>query len=538
MFLHKPLKYWWLFIALALLLGLTGCSKTKAPVLTTISITPSSARVVTGGTMKFTATAKDQKGKEMTGVTFTWTVDPEGIGEISKDGVFTGKKAGNCRVICAAKGKTASAEVEVYEPSLAVFAEQIVKDTQRVVGDIGSLAENRTVEVMTKMEEQLLPYLPQAEMAMKISTSVFELLPALIYLKPGDYDWDDVIEPEELGDKEPKTGSWKVTREEEFQWTYYNITHRADGDTDEIKFTITSTNDPKLRYEGTATYLTDLLGEEEKDRITFEIDVTMEDSVLAPSSFLKGRIDVPAEEPVPFDFPVITTDVEAYFQFWQSDDYLRLYDVISLQFGRNAEDLLTGTLETMDLKLTGDLAVSYVENEHVPIEVLPSKISLNGGVQIKNERFLEGELLLEVGNAATYYPLAEYSETNWPKGKITFRGEIWGDPENGMAVELSVEETACFEYNVRIAFELYDNGIPRELNISLNNTGETIINLEVNSTWGPARIAMQIIFDNGIEEAPTDIKGTVEVDGVQVGTISLTTQGLMITYIDGTYETL
>lgn len=49
---------------------------------------------------------------------------------------------------------------------------------------------------------------------------------------------------------------------------------------------------------------------------------------------------------------------------------------------------------------------------------------------------------------------------------------------------------------------------------------------------------MQIIFDNGIEEAPTDIKGTVEVDGVQVGTISLTTQGLMITYIDGTYETL
>lgn len=79
----------------------------------------------------------------------------------------------------------------------------------------------------------------------------------------------------------------------------------------------------------------------------------MEDSVLAPSSFLKGRIDVPAEEPVPFDFPVITTDVEAYFQFWQSDDYLRLYDVISLQFGRNAEDLLTGTLETMDLKLTG-----------------------------------------------------------------------------------------------------------------------------------------------------------------------------------------
>lgn len=86
MFLHKPLKYWWLFIALALLLGLTGCSKTKAPVLTTISITPSSARVVTGGTMKFTATAKDQKGKEMTGVTFTWTVDPEGIGRLVKTG--------------------------------------------------------------------------------------------------------------------------------------------------------------------------------------------------------------------------------------------------------------------------------------------------------------------------------------------------------------------------------------------------------------------------------------------------------------------
>lgn len=85
-------KHCWLFVILALLLGLTGCgSKTKTPVLTSISISPPSAKVPIGGKQQFTAVAKDQNGKEMDGITFAWTVDQKEIGEIDKNGVFTGK---------------------------------------------------------------------------------------------------------------------------------------------------------------------------------------------------------------------------------------------------------------------------------------------------------------------------------------------------------------------------------------------------------------------------------------------------------------
>ena len=102
---------------------MTGCgSKTKTPVLTSISISPPSAKVPIGGKQQFTAVAKDQNGKEMDGITFAWTVDQKEIGEIDKNGVFTGTSAGKCKVHCLAKGKTASAEVEVYDPrTLAIL---------------------------------------------------------------------------------------------------------------------------------------------------------------------------------------------------------------------------------------------------------------------------------------------------------------------------------------------------------------------------------------------------------------------------------
>ena len=171
--------------------------------------------------------------------------------------------------------------------------------------------------------------------------------------------------------------------------------------------------------------------------------------------------------------------------------------------------------------------------------ILPSEISLAGEIRIDDEHadLLEGKFSMEVGNAATYNAMGDYSADNWPNGKLTFRGEIWGDKSNSMAVEFSVEETAFFEGNINITFAMYEDGKPRQLSVLLDYKGETVVNAEINSTWGPARIEMELTFANGFDNRPTDVNGIVEICGVEVGTISLTQYGLTVEYIDGTYET-
>ena len=74
------------------------------PVLTTITVSPASASVQTGGTRQFTATGLDQFGNPMSPQpTFTWSVS--GGGTISSSGLFTaGSTAGGPFTVTAASG--------------------------------------------------------------------------------------------------------------------------------------------------------------------------------------------------------------------------------------------------------------------------------------------------------------------------------------------------------------------------------------------------------------------------------------------------
>lgn len=74
---------------------------TTTPVLTTISVSPSSGSVQTGKTLQFNATGKDQNGNTLT-VTPTWTVT--GGGTISSSGLFTANSVGGPFTVKAQQG--------------------------------------------------------------------------------------------------------------------------------------------------------------------------------------------------------------------------------------------------------------------------------------------------------------------------------------------------------------------------------------------------------------------------------------------------
>src|SRR5216683_745751 len=84
--------------------GTASVTVTAAPVLTTITVAPSSASVATGGTKQFTATGFDQFGNPMSPQpAFNWSVS--GGGTISPSGLFTaGATGGGPFTVTAASG--------------------------------------------------------------------------------------------------------------------------------------------------------------------------------------------------------------------------------------------------------------------------------------------------------------------------------------------------------------------------------------------------------------------------------------------------
>ena len=102
------------------------------PVLTTISVSPSSASVTTGGTKQFSATALDQFGQPLNPQpTFTWTVS--GGGTISASGLFTaGSAAGGPFTVTAASGSVSGTASVTVTAAPADFSLSISPTSQSV----------------------------------------------------------------------------------------------------------------------------------------------------------------------------------------------------------------------------------------------------------------------------------------------------------------------------------------------------------------------------------------------------------------------
>ncbi len=104
------------------------------PVLTTITVAPSSASVQTGGTQQFTATGFDQFGNPMSPQpTFTWSVS--GGGTINSSGLFTaGSTAGGPFTVTAASGTvsgTASVTVTSVPPDFSLSVSPTSQSVKR-----------------------------------------------------------------------------------------------------------------------------------------------------------------------------------------------------------------------------------------------------------------------------------------------------------------------------------------------------------------------------------------------------------------------
>ncbi len=83
-------------------------------VVTSVTISPSSARINVSETQQFMATLLDQKGNVMTNTSITWSSSDETVGTINANGLFTGLAAGKTNVAASAGGVYSSAaEVSV-----------------------------------------------------------------------------------------------------------------------------------------------------------------------------------------------------------------------------------------------------------------------------------------------------------------------------------------------------------------------------------------------------------------------------------------
>jgi uncharacterized protein YjdB len=83
------------------------------PVVTTVTVAPSSASVAVGATTPLTATVKDQQGNVMAGQTVTWSTSSSATATVSSSGVVTGVAAGPATITVTSSGKSGTSSITV-----------------------------------------------------------------------------------------------------------------------------------------------------------------------------------------------------------------------------------------------------------------------------------------------------------------------------------------------------------------------------------------------------------------------------------------
>lgn len=88
---------------------------TDLPLLTTITVLPSEASLVSGATRQFTALPKDQYGELMTDVPVSWSCANETVGTVDTNGLFTALTEGTTGITATSGGISGQATVTVGE---------------------------------------------------------------------------------------------------------------------------------------------------------------------------------------------------------------------------------------------------------------------------------------------------------------------------------------------------------------------------------------------------------------------------------------
>ena len=90
----------------------TAIVTVTAPVVASISVTPTSSSMAVNGTQVLTAIARDISGKEIVGAAVTWISTKTSVATVA-NGTVTGKTAGTATITASSGGKSASATVTV-----------------------------------------------------------------------------------------------------------------------------------------------------------------------------------------------------------------------------------------------------------------------------------------------------------------------------------------------------------------------------------------------------------------------------------------
>ena len=100
--------------------GVTGSAQMTVnappPVVTTVTVSPSSVTLNIQGTTQLAATVKDQYGKLMSGASVTWSSTSTSIATVTVGGLVTAIGAGSTTIRATASGKSGTATVTVNGP--------------------------------------------------------------------------------------------------------------------------------------------------------------------------------------------------------------------------------------------------------------------------------------------------------------------------------------------------------------------------------------------------------------------------------------
>jgi len=91
----------------------SGTPEFAVPVLTSISITPTSKTIGIDGTVQLSAVCKDETGKIITCPTLSWLSSDDLIATVSSTGLVTGLKEGTASITASAEGKTGISIISV-----------------------------------------------------------------------------------------------------------------------------------------------------------------------------------------------------------------------------------------------------------------------------------------------------------------------------------------------------------------------------------------------------------------------------------------
>ena len=127
----------WPLPLLSLLLACEGSATSEGPtgpetpVPSNITITPPSATLNTvGATVQFSATVRDQRGREMTGQSVTWSSSDQGVATVSSTGLATAVADGSGTVVAtAAAGVSGWANVTVDVVDLVITTSNLAVGT-------------------------------------------------------------------------------------------------------------------------------------------------------------------------------------------------------------------------------------------------------------------------------------------------------------------------------------------------------------------------------------------------------------------------